>query len=197
MAQLKDSTINGSLTIDGSINLQTANQGIKGIHPESGELSDVIHMSTNGNVVVGYGGYANQNGNSHIYGDDIVHYVASAGNVNYRPYYRAGDSVTVTMHTSGYTTSSSAHIRFIVPLAKPVIGNPTISIASVAGITVRQNNQYTHGSSATAYEKPSSYSVIGNAAWNFIIVNAVMSSTTNATNNSPVGITWNGTITFS
>lgn len=197
MAQLQGTTINGDLEVSNDIILQTPNRCLYGIHPTTGERHQMMYMSSNGNTVIGIGGYENANGNVHLYGNDIVHYVASAGNASYRPYYCAGDSLTLTVYTAGFVTGAGASIRFLVPLAKPIIGNPTVTITSGNGLTIRQGGKYTHGSSSTTSVTPSSYSTIGDIDWNGIQIVATMSDTTNVQNNDSLGIYWNGTITFS
>lgn len=197
MAQLKDTTIDGSLKVYGDIVLQNTNKCLYGINPTTGQASSMMHMSNNGNTVIGYDGYKNADGNTHLYGNEIYHYVASAGNVYYKPYYSAGDSITFELNTSGYVTTGGNSIRFVVPLSKPIIGNPTITIASSSGIMIRQNGQYTHGSSSTTAVKPQSYSTIGSTSGNSVVVVATMGTTTNVTNNDSLGVYWHGTITFS
>ena len=103
----------------------------------------------------------------------------------------------MTLYTAGFVTSGGASIRFLVPLSKPIIGNPTVTITSESGLTIRQGGQYTHGSTSSAAVKPSSYSTIGDTDWNGIQIVATMSDTTNVQNNDALGIYWNGTITFS
>lgn len=200
MAQLKDSTINGNLEVTGDIILKTNDKGIQTIHPETGEVSNILHMSEFGNTVVGYDGYVNQNGNAHIYGDDIVHYVASAGNVNYRPYYRVGDTIDFTVRVSGYVTNSGKNVLFTIPITKPVIGAPTATASSDNGFVLRQGGKYTHGSdgvtSPVTYAKPTGYRVEPNYNSGFIVT-AYFDDTTNATNNDAIGIFWDGTITLS
>lgn len=197
MAQLKETTINGDLGVTNDIILQTSNRCLYGVHPTTGEKHQMVYMSSNGNTVIGSGGYSNANGNTHIYGKDIYHFVASAGNTNYKPYYSAGDSVEMVLYTAGFVTSGGASIRFLVPLSKPIIGNPTITIASDSGLTLRQGTKYTHGSTSTTSVKPSKYETIGDTDCNGIAIVATMSDTTNVTNNDTLGIYWNGTITFS
>ena len=196
MAQLKDTTIDGSLEVSSNITLNYG-KNLYGIHPTSGEIASLISMSENGNTIIGYTGYDEQNGNSHIYGNNIYHYVASAGNVSYRPYYRAGDVLNLTIYTTGFVTSSGTSIRFLVPFARPIIGNPTVTITSGSGLTLRQGGKYTHDSTSTTSVKPSSYETIGDTDWNSIQIVANMSTTTNVQNNDALGIYWNGTITFS
>ena len=109
VAQLRDSTIDGNLEVTGDIILKTNDMSIKGVHPDTGGITDMLHLSVNGNTVVGYDGYKNKSGNTYIYGNDVAHYVASA-NANFRPYYRAGDTISFTgnsaVRTAGYVTNA-------------------------------------------------------------------------------------------
>ena len=196
MAQLKDTNIDGTLNVSSNIVLQTG-MNILGIHPETGGEQSLISMSSNGNTIVGYHGYANQNGNSHIYGNNVLFCVASAGNASFRPYYREGDSLELDIYTSGFVTNSGKDVYFYMPFSKPIIGSPTVTITSNNGMVIRQNDKYLFGSSATAYATPTSYSKVGDTDWNGICIKAVFGNNTNVTNNSPVGIRWSGVITFS
>lgn len=85
---------------------------------------------------------------------------------------------------------------FSIPLSKPIIGSPTVTVTSSSGLILRQENAYTHGSSSSTYVKPSSYSTVASTG-NYVRIIAKMSSTTNAVNNSPIGITASIKITFS
>lgn len=199
MAQLRDSVIDGNLEVTGDVILKTNDKSILSIHPETGETSNMLHLSQNGNTVVGLGGYNNQNGNSHIYGNDIAHYIASAGNVGYRPYYRAGDIIDFTgnkaVRTAGYLTNSNKNVVFTIYLPKPIIGSPTVTVESGQGFVLRQGNNYTHGSAASTFVTPTSYSAVLNPSG--IVVTAVFDVTTNSTNNDSIGIYWDGTVTLS
>lgn len=149
------------------------------------------------NTAIGYGNFANASGNTNIYGNDInfgVANIASPG--SYRPYRRQGDTMTLTFRTSGYVTNGGTDVMFWIPISEPVIGSPSVTLASGSGFIFRQGNKYTHGSAASTYVKPVSYEA-ALAAYNGIYAKAVFSDTTNVTNNSPIGIYWNGTITFS
>jgi len=196
MAQLKDSIIDGNLEVTGEVILKTNNNGIKSIHPDTGEVHKLLHMSQFGNTILGYDGYVNANGNSHIYGNDIVNYIASAGNVEFRPYYRAGDVLSFQYRGAGYVTNSGKNVVFTIPITKPVIGAPTATAESGSGFVLRQNNNYTHGSAASTYVKPTSYSIDANYNSGFIVT-AVFDDTTNVINNNAIGIYWDGTITLS
>lgn len=200
MAQLKDSVIDGNLEVTGDIILKNNDKGIKAIHPDTGEVSMLIDMSQYGNTIVGYDGYSNENGNTHVYGNDVVHYVASAGKVNYRPYYRAGDVLNFTgdsrsIRTAGYVTNAGKNVVFTIPVAKPVIGSPAITVSSGKGFVFRQDGNYTHGSAANTFVTPTSYSVVLNDSG--FVITAVFDVTTNVTNNDAIGIYWDGTITLS
>jgi len=198
MAQLRDSTIDGNLEIAGEIVLKTNEKGVQSIHPETGEVTRMIHMSTYGNTIVGYDGYKNKNGNTHIYGNDIAHYVASA-DANFRLYYRAGDVINFTgnaaVRTSGYVTNSGKNVVFTIHVPKPVIGSPSVTVTSGQGFVLRQDGNYTHGSAASTFVKPTSYSVVLNSSG--FVVTAVFDVTTNVVNNDTTGIYWDGTITLS
>lgn len=200
MAQLRDSTIDGNLDVVGNIILKTNSNSIKGVHPDTGEVSRMVHMSEYGNTIIGYDGYANQNGNTHIYGKDVVNYVASA-DTNFRPYYRAGDVLEFNtnpayIRTSGYVTNAMKDVVFTIPLSKPIIGSPTAQVSESEGLILRQNNSYTHGSAASTYAKPTGYDVFVNPHVG-LVVTAHFDVMTNAINNNPVGVYWNGTITLS
>ena len=153
-------------------------------------------QSSSNNVVINYGGYANNSANTNIYGGDINIYSANAGNSGYRPYLRAGDVLTFDLFTAGYVTGSGKDIHFVVPLSKPILGNPTITATSTDGFQIRQNNKYGYGGNNSSYVKPRSYSVKGTHA-NGIHIYVSFANDTNITNNSSVGIRWNGKITFS
>ena len=192
MAQLKDTTIDGTLETASHIIL---GHNLYGIHPTTSENHQILSLSSSGNTVLGYDGYANQNGSTNIYGNDINHYVASAA-TNYRPYRKAGDTMNFTLHTAGFVTNSGKDVYFVVPLAIPIIGGVTCSAASQDGFSLRQNNAYTHGSSSGTWVNPDSYYVT--YIWNVgFVVRGRFSNTTNVVNNAPIGVHWDGSITLS
>lgn len=149
------------------------------------------------NTIIGYGNYQNGLGNTNIYGVDINFGIASIDTPGaYRPYRRKGDTLTLTLRTSGYVTNSGKDVSFWIPMAEPIVGSPSVTIASGSGFVLRQGNAYTHGSTAEVNVKPTSYEATA-TAYNGIYVKAVFSNTANVTNNDAIGIYWNGTITFS
>ena len=150
---------------------------------------------------VGNGIYAD-NSNTKIVSSDVIK--LDAGRIYlstslgaWRPYFCAGDSISATFGTAGYITSSGKNVIFIIPLSKPIVGNPMVTVASVEGLMVRQNNKYLYGGSSTKYVKPSKYTVHSTLSGGCIYVVATMPNTTDVTNNSPCGIYANIKITFS
>ena len=119
--------------------------------------------------------------------------------------YKAGDSISYNagiqhaFHGAGYITNSGTFVYFSIPLGKTVIGNPTVSVTSIGGITVRQNNKYLYGSAAgtTGYAQPLDYGAWLAGDGSVVVVRAMMGSTTNVTNNSCCGIEASIKITFS
>lgn len=169
--------------------------GIAGMRTD-GVVRDLIKLNGYNNLTIGYDLYNNRDGNTYVYGNDVQLYSANAGNVGVKPYMRAGDTWEITMYTAGFITGSSKNVCFIIPVSVPIIGSPTVTVTSNNGLILRQGGSYTHGSSASAYVKPSSYDAVL-YKWYGIRVNAVVSDTTNATNNSPIGITASVRITLS
>lgn len=152
-----------------------------------------LRVTSSNQLMVGKGSY-DVGAPTYIYGRDIYLYVKSAG-AHYYPYYAVNDSISISIATAGYLTNGSKDVSFIVPLSKPIIGNPAVTVATVNGFTLRQGTKYTHGSSATQAVSPASYSASIKPGGVYIL--ASFSTTTNATNNDAIGINWSGTITFS
>lgn len=220
MAQLKDTTVTGSLGVTGTINLGNASlyedgnnylhsnksisidQGkvIYGADSEGKVYNALTPLSSNGNTLVGLGVYNEGTGNTCIYGNDVTIYCKKAGEQNVRLYYRAGDKISFTLRTAGFITGSKKTLLFTVPLNRPVLGSPTVTAASTNGFLLRQNGNYTSGttsstSSGNTYCKPSAYSAALYST--YVHIQATLSDTTNVTNNDTIGIQWEGTITFS
>lgn len=118
------------------------------------------------------------------------------GQESFHPYITKGMNFQITLTTSGYVTSSGTNIYFVIPIAKQIIGDPTITISSVNGLKIRQNGKYTHGSSNDAWVKPTTY-VGYNRANMCIGVRATMEATTNAENNAPCGVDASVVVTLS
>ena len=158
---------------------------------------NMLHLvNANNDTVLGWGQYADKYGSTFICGCDIVFNVSSgASDASYHPYYRRGDTIDVYLHTSGYTTTDGKDILFLVPLSKPIIGSPTVSVSSINGLVLRQNNSYPHNSSN--YCKPASYRVTDVTHAFGFNVRASFDNNTGVTNNSPIGIVANIRITFS
>ena len=58
-----------------------------------------------------------------------IHFTVAEG--SYCPYYKAGDSVTITrMYCAGGVTGSGTNLYFYIPLAKPLIGVSAVTISN-------------------------------------------------------------------
>ena len=124
-------------------------------------------------------------------------YFGFAGGNSFRPYFTKGNSASFKVWLMGYTTSGMAEVLFFMPFSRPIIGARGVSVSSVNGLIIRQNNKYLYGSTATVYVKPSSYTseiVDGGQGVN---IRAKMPNTTNVTNNTACAITASIKITFS
>ena len=153
-------------------------------------------QNENGNTVIGWGNYDSKSGNTNIYGHDVLLGVSNMAEPGtFRPYIRKGDSFNVSIQTSGYVTNASKDVSFFVSLSRPIVGSPTVTATSRDGFRLRQGTKYTHGSSATTYVIPTSYSV--NAYWTYgVMITASFTDITNVVNNDSIGIQWQGTLTF-
>lgn len=118
---------------------------------------------------------------------------------NYRPYYKAGDTIPVNVRTSGYVTQLGTNVFFTIPLTKPIIGEPIVDIRSDKGFILRQDGKYTHGcdgaTTPATYVHPIKYSVDSNFN-SGIVVMAEFDDTTNVINNDSIGIYLDANITL-
>lgn len=179
----------GELMLPNNMNINGANT--------SGTYRQLIGYNSNNNTVIGHGGYSAGVGQTNLYGNKISFGVKTAG-VSYKPYHEAGDSINGEWYGSGFISSSSGKVYFTIPLAKPVIGSPSVSISSVDGLQIRiAAGGYGYGSGASAYAKPSSYAGVVALDGNYVRVTATMPNTTNITNNTPCGISASIKLTFS
>ena len=168
--------------------------GILFVTLNDGTILEAINLFDENNLSIGWGHYSQKKGQVCIGGTDIIHRVsATANNVEYRPYYRRGDSIDVRMGTAVYVTSGTKEFYFTIPLGKPVVGNPSVSISSINGLIMRQNSKYIIKADWVQPDRYSAAVSDNNAIW----VIAFWNNTTNAANNSPVGIDANIRITFS
>lgn len=200
-----DAACNGTFYANGNLNANkdiglagnmwcTQNNGVFYVTLNDGSVLEAINLFDGNNLSIGWGHYTQKKGQVCIGGTDIIHRIsATANNTEYRPYYRRGDSIDVRMGTAGYVTSGTKEFYFAIPLGKPVVGNPTVSVSSINGLMMRQNSKYIIKAD---WVQPDRYSAAvrdNNAIW----VIAFWNNATNAANNSPVGIDANIRITFS
>jgi hypothetical protein len=159
----------------------------------SGSQVNALHMNSSNVMIFGYGAYTM--GYVARYAGAAVEIGTPQG--NFRPYFRPGDSINVTLNGSGFVTGSSANIVFSIPLSKPAIGCSGVSVASQSdgGLKVRQANKYCYGSTSDTFVKPDRYE--NSLQSNHINITAYMGNTTNVTtNNDAVGIQVKLVVTF-
>ena len=131
---------------------------------------------------------ANTETDLNIYGRAINYYVGTA-NASFKPYYEAGDTITISnWYGAGYVTNSGNTVAFTIPLAKPVIGNPTITVDwTGGGLVIRQGGSYKFSSEASKPSIPGTSTTAtldGNGS--FVDISAVYKST--GSNNAVCGI---------
>ena len=116
---------------------------------------------------------------------------------DFQPYFTKGNSASFKVWLTGYTTSGMEEVLFFMPFSRPIMGASGVSVSSVDGLIIRQNNKYLYGSTATVYVKPSSYTseIVGGGQG--VNIRAKMPNTTNVTNNTACAITASIKITFS
>ena len=201
-----DVACNGTFHANGNLNANrdigvggnmwfNQNNGILFVTRNDGvQLEAINTCDGENNLSFGWTNYNEQRGDTYVGGKDVYFRVSGgASKVGYRPYYRRGDSIDVRMGTAGYVTSGTKEFYFAIPLGKPVVGNPTVSVSSINGLMMRQNSNYIIKAD---WVQPDRYSAVvrdNDAIW----VIAFWNNATNAANNSPVGIDANIRITFS
>ena len=108
--------------------------------------------------------------------------------------YTAGDSISgYIWKGASYVTNSKQVIDLTLPINKPILAE-NVTVSNVQMIT-RQGNAYTHGSSASSFVAwtVNNYSIEEAG----ILVAVSRTTTTNATNNSPIGVYLTCDIKFS
>lgn len=187
--------INANRDIGLAGNIWTTNQSkIYSTNVDGKQKVVMVLCDSDNDLSIGYGSWINKDGDTYLRGRDVYLGASStASYTTYRPYYRRGDSIDVRMGTAGYVTSGTKEFYFTIPLGKPVIGNPNVSVSSINGLIIRQNSKYIIKSDWVQPDRYSAYIRNNNA----VSVIAFWNNTTNAENNSPVGIDANIRITFS
>lgn len=189
-------THTGHIDVQKNIYINTNGSGIFE-RDTDGTNRELIAMDGNNKLSIGYGQYSHGGRETVLQGGNKLTLRLKNPNATWRPYMAKGDSFNTTIQVGGYITNSGKDVTFQLPLNNPVIGNPTVTIASVDGLCVRQNNKYLYESTASKFAKPSSYScTLGNGG-NHIKITAKMANTTNVENNSACGIYASIKVTFS
>lgn len=109
--------------------------------------------------------------------------------------YRSGDSFYTVFAGGGFVANGKTEVWFTVPLSKPhKATSVTITPTTNGGLVIRQGGKYTHGSSASGFISPSSYTAT--LFENAVRIKATFEDTTNAVNNDACGVTASIRITF-
>lgn len=189
-------TANGHIDVQKNIYINTNGSGIFE-RDTDGTNRELIAMDGNNKLSIGYGQYSHGGRETVLQGGNKLTLRLKNPNATWRPYMTKGDSFNTTIQVGGYITNSGKDVTFQLPLNNPVIGSPTVTIASVDGLCVRQNNKYLYGLAASRFAKPSSYSCTLVNGGNHIKITAKMANTTNVENNSACGIYASIKVTFS
>lgn len=195
-------TVTGNITSPAARtgDVQKINDSLSGKDPDS-EMGKVLKTfipadtKLGDSTTIGRENYesADVNKDTYVLGNDVYIGSKKAKKTAFRPYYRQGDAIFVPMlYTSGF--ASGFDVYFFIPLSKPIIGEPVITITHTDGIKILQNGFYKYGSASDTYVKPSSYSCT--LCPGGLSVKATFSSNENSVDTSPCGIIWNGTITL-
>ncbi len=185
---------NGNITSNGNIWISNGSS-LRSYDTQKRDMH-LIGLNASDNVIISYGTYAAKNKSSNTYlcaGHDII-LETGWNSKSWKPYYGAGDTFTAEWNGAGFITSSGTQIYFSVPISKPVTANDASISWSDGGLVVRQASKYLYGSSASKKVAPSSVTI--SIQQNFINIKAVMSNTTNVTNNDACGINAKFKITF-
>ena len=188
--------------ISGDLYFNTNAAAIYGKKQDVGSVEILVPQDESGNLLIGRGTCTNgHTGKTKIYGYNIYLCPYDADPygeaIEYKPYYAADDSIELRWFGSGYITSNNAQVCFSIPLAKPVIGGPTVNVNSIYGLCIRQSG-YCYGATASdSYVVPSSYSAALDGDGTSVRIVANMPNTTNTTNNAPCGIDASIQIMFS
>lgn len=190
-----DGSINSAGSVRATENF-VANSNNRGVFLRYTDKTAVnsLLMNASDELCLGYGQYANGKPTK-LYGNDISLWVKSV-NSNFRPYYRKGDSISMSYYGAGFINNNEKEIQFSISLNRPLIGSPTITAASVNGLVIRQGGRYLYGSGGGSYAKPSKYSC--SVQGNMIVITATMANNTNViTKNDAIGVYASIKVTFS
>ena len=189
----------GSLNSAGSVRATenfVANSNNKGVFLRytDNTLANSLLMNASDELLLGYGQYT-KGKTTKLYGNDISLFVKSA-DASFRPYYRKGDSISMSYYGAGFVSNNEKEIQFSISLNRPLIGSPTVTAASVNGLVIRQGGRYLYGSGGGSYAKPSKYSC--SVQGNMIVITATMNNNTNViTKNDTIGVYASIKVTFS
>lgn len=187
----------GGLHTKGSEYLDMNNTSIYGTFTD-GSNSEMLRLNTNDELLIGYGQYGKASVATRLYGGNKIAFHLKNPAASWIPYYTKGDSVSVKIYRTGFTTNNGKELMFFIPLSRPIVGVSAVAISSIDGLTVRQNGDYCFSKIISSSPvKPNSYSasVVGGGCG--INIKATFTDTTNVRNNDSCGVYASIKITFS
>lgn len=185
----------GDMCSGGNIVVKTNNKGLRLTRTDGADVSELSLSNSNG-LMLGWGQWDKGDATHLRGGSDLFLGVKNYGNTIWRPYYRKGDSISMSYYGAGFINNNEKEIQFSISLNRPLIGSPTITAASVNGLVIRQGGRYLYGSGGGVYAKPSKYSC--SVQGNMIVITATMNNNTNViTKNDTIGVYASIKITFS
>lgn len=188
-------TVTGLLTTNSGIHLPHA----KAITVNTTSTNNAIAVDTvNGaeHIRFGYGTYVAGKGRTEIVGNDIVFWTKRS-TTSLKPYYAAGDSFLINGVVGGLINDDGYKFEFAIPLSKPIMGSPAISVTTGNGVIVKQNGKYLYGGSSGAWNKNISTLTPQRLDDNTIHLQVKMSNYTNVTTNCECGIAYHLYVTLS
>ena len=185
----------GDTCSGGNIVVKTNNKGFRLTRTDGADVS-ALSLSDSNALMLGWGQWDKGDATHLRGGSDLFLGVKNYGNTIWRPYYRKGDSISMSYYGAGFINNNEKEIQFSISLNRPLIGSPTTTAASVNGLVIRQEGRYLYGSGGGVYAKPSKYSC--SVQGNMIVVTATMANNTNVVyKNDAIGVYASIKITFS
>ena len=185
-------TVTGALTVNSSVTLpncryyqSTTSGGVTG---------SLAHISTTDDLWLGYLSYDANVGITRVSGKDVQIYTRSG---SYYPYYKVGDSFKVSGIVGAQIYQDPRYLEFSVPLSKPIIGTPTMTLTTNKGVIVKMNGQCLYGSTWQSYSKAIQTLEIRKYDDNSLYLVLYMSNSTNAVANSSCAVCYDFNVTLS
>ena len=138
MAQLKDTVVNGNIELTGNITLQNA-KSIYGIDADGVARQNLQSCNGNNNCVIGYGNYALDSGNTHLYGVAVKVYTKDTDFQVSNIQLARTDTETITNLASGWANYGSSATAPVVRRYGKVV-SLTGSLTNTESVTLNSSH---------------------------------------------------------